>query len=85
MAWDWACGWHVRGSAGLGLFIHRRKAEKVRKGEKEGEALGRAPRKMLLWTVCLGSSGTPDCCSDLLTMRPRDDLLSHALSTLFSF
>lgn len=73
------------GSAGLGLFIHGRKADKVRKGEKEGEALGRAPRKMLLWTVCLGSLGIPDGCSDLLTMRPRDDLLSHALSTLFSF
>lgn len=81
MAW----GWDVSGSAGLGLFIHSRKADKVRKGEKEGEALGRAPRKMLLWTVCLGSLGTPDGCSDLLTMRPRDDLWSHVLSTLFSF
>lgn len=75
----------MSGSAGLGLFIQGRKADRVRKEEKEREALGRAPRKMLLWTVCLGSSGTPDGCSDLLTMRPRDDLLSHALSTQFSF
>lgn len=42
----WPRGWDVSGSAGLGLCIHGRKAEKERKGEKEREVQGRAPRKM---------------------------------------
>lgn len=59
----------------------RKEGQRERRGANHGaELLGKCAVNS-----SLGLPKIPDSCCDLLTMRPKDDLLSHAPSTLFSY